>query len=157
MFLNVTSTGDPCWLLNNGFSLNGAYTHGFTFAWSYYSVFVYGPSFGVKICIVTCIFYSYALIKDDVITTQIPPLVNTVERTLENASWGRYFPTWLFNHTTLWRSFQSLWGTRGRDIPSRPHVPITRAAPGPHRALQRLNSCFSFPTPVSFRKHFQEI
>lgn len=112
MFLNVTSTGDPCWLITNGFSLNGAYTHGFTFAWSYYSVFVYGPSFGVKICIVTCIFYSYALIKDDVITTQIPPLVNTVERTLENASWGRYFPTGLFNHTTLWRSFQSLWGTR---------------------------------------------
>ena len=131
MFLSVTSTGDPCWLLNNGFSLNGAYTNGFTFVWSYYFVFVYGPSFGVKICIATCIFYSYALIKDDVITTQIPRLVNTVERTLENASRGRYFPTWLFNHTTLWQSFQSLWGMRhSLSSPCTHHKCCPRSPPG---------------------------
>lgn len=60
-----------------------------------------------------------------------------------------------FSITQLYGGVSSPCG--GRDIPSRPYVPITRAAPGPHRALQRLNSCFSFPTPVSFRKHFQEI
>lgn len=94
MFFNGTLTDDTRLFLNNPLGLN----HSYTMDLHFYDFIILFLSTELSF---TWLFYSYALIKDDIIATWIPPFRDIAELTLENdskASSSESTSYWLSNN-----------------------------------------------------------